>query len=91
MCIDPAYMDTLPGDHEGARAVEEFCAAIDESLIDVVLEPGDVLIINNRRVVHGRRPFKARYDGTDRWLKRVNVTRAFSYQHAVDRHPRVIV
>jgi hypothetical protein len=24
-------------------------------------------------VVHGREPFQARYDGTDRWLKRVNV------------------
>jgi hypothetical protein len=24
--------------------------------------------------VHGRRPFEARYDGTDRWLRAVNVT-----------------
>jgi hypothetical protein len=23
--------------------------------------------------VHGRVPFKARFDGTDRWLKRINV------------------
>jgi hypothetical protein len=24
--------------------------------------------------VHGRKPFKARHDGTDRWLKRLDVT-----------------
>jgi len=25
--------------------------------------------------VHGRKPFTARFDGTDRWLKRVCITR----------------
>jgi hypothetical protein len=25
--------------------------------------------------VHGRRAFKARYDGSDRWFKRMNITR----------------
>jgi alpha-ketoglutarate-dependent taurine dioxygenase len=40
-----------------------------------VLEPGDVCFIDNFKAVHGRRAFKARYDGHDRWLKRVNITR----------------
>ena len=44
-------------------------------MTEVVLRPGDVLFIDNYRVVHGRKPFKARYDGTDRWLKRIGVTR----------------
>jgi Fe(II)/alpha-ketoglutarate-dependent arginine beta-hydroxylase len=93
LCIDPAYMETLAGDDEGSAAVRELCDALDACLFDVILEPGDVLMINNRRVVHGRRPFSARHDGTDRWLKRVNVSRAFPVAHAVQgaRSPRVIL
>jgi alpha-ketoglutarate-dependent taurine dioxygenase len=39
------------------------------------MESGDFCFLDNYRVVHGRKPFKARHDGTDRWLKRVNVVR----------------
>jgi L-asparagine oxygenase len=35
-----------------------------------VLEPGDVLVIDNSKVVHGRSKFIPRYDGTDRFLIR---------------------
>jgi enduracididine beta-hydroxylase len=41
----------------------------------LVLEPGDYVFIDNYRTVHGRKPFKARYDGNDRWLKRTNITK----------------
>lgn len=37
----------------------------------VCLRPGDVLIVDNRRVMHGRHPFDVKYDGEDRWLQRV--------------------
>jgi len=36
----------------------------------VGLEAGDLLIIDNRRAVHGRSTFTPAYDGHDRWLKR---------------------
>ena len=39
----------------------------------VVLEPGDMLLIDNTILVHGRSPFKPRFDGTDRWLQRTFV------------------
>jgi len=38
--------------------------------IGTVLEPGDVLVLDNRKVVHGRSKFIPRYDGTDRFLIR---------------------
>ncbi|TBO54789.1 oxygenase, partial [Streptomyces kasugaensis] len=41
--------------------------------VAVSLRPGEVLIVDNDLVVHGRVPFRARYDGTDRWLKRASV------------------
>jgi L-asparagine oxygenase len=35
-----------------------------------VLQPGDIVFIDNRRAVHGRSPFFPRYDGSDRFLIR---------------------
>ena len=75
LCIDPAYMEILEPGSPAAEAVDELCAGLDAALKRVVLEPGDALFIDNRRAVHGRAPFRARYDGTDRWLKRINLMR----------------
>ncbi len=36
----------------------------------VVLDVGDLLVIDNNRAMHGRLPFTARFDGDDRWLLR---------------------
>jgi len=53
----------------------DLAQTIDDNLREVVLQPGDCFFIDNYRIVHGRKAFKARYDGTDRWLKRINLTR----------------
>jgi len=37
------------------------------------LRPGDLAVLDNRRVVHGRKNFHPWYDGRDRWLQRVYV------------------
>jgi len=55
------------------KAFNKLGNAIKKRTRRVVLEAGDVLVINNRTTVHGRNSFKARYDGSDRWLKRVRV------------------
>ncbi|MCZ9349765.1 TauD/TfdA family dioxygenase [Streptomyces mutabilis] len=44
--------------------------AILGSLKGLVLEPGELIILDNRRTVHGRTDFAPRYDGQDRWLRR---------------------
>lgn len=36
-----------------------------------ILMPGDMILMNNRKVVHGRRGFPVNYDGNHRWLQRV--------------------
>ena len=43
---------------------------IEEIKTSVVLEPGDLLVVDNNIAVHGRSPFTARFDGADRWLQR---------------------
>jgi len=75
LSIDPFYMDVANHDPRAQAALDAISAAIDARLRDVILVPGEILFIDNLRAVHGRRPFGARFDGTDRWLKRVNVTR----------------
>jgi Fe(II)/alpha-ketoglutarate-dependent arginine beta-hydroxylase len=88
MRVDPAYMSVV---EDGAGTREEvtgFCRAIDEHLTEVALKPGDLLIVNNHRAVHGRRPFAPTYSGRDRWLKRVNVARDFESRRPYCTDPR---
>jgi Fe(II)/alpha-ketoglutarate-dependent arginine beta-hydroxylase len=72
--IDPAFMERDLGDEPAERALDEIIRQFDERIRDVILAPGELVIIDNLRAVHGRRAFAARYDGTDRWLRRINVT-----------------
>jgi Fe(II)/alpha-ketoglutarate-dependent arginine beta-hydroxylase len=73
--IDPSFMETVPGDDEARQALDFLVAAIDANLRDFDLWPGTFLFIDNYMAVHGRRAFQPAYDGSDRWLKRLNVTR----------------
>ncbi|MFY1675676.1 MULTISPECIES: arginine beta-hydroxylase, Fe(II)/alpha-ketoglutarate-dependent [unclassified Streptomyces] len=74
MRLDP-YFTSVPEEDVAARhAYEAVFKVVDTGMREVVADQGDVLFIDNHRAVHGRPPFRARYDGTDRWLKRVCVT-----------------
>jgi L-asparagine oxygenase len=75
MSLDPYYMLPDQMDPGPRAAFDAFTKAIDAALTGIVLRPGDIAFIDNFRAVHGREPFTARYDGTDRWLKRLNITR----------------
>lgn len=59
-----------PLDREASAALEELNRAIVRARIGVALRPGDLVVIDNRRCVHGRSPFTPRFDGADRWLLR---------------------
>lgn len=72
MRLDPYYMRPMD-DEEAQSALNALVHAVDRCLSEVVLEPGDFLFVDNYRTVHGRKRFKARYDGSDRWLKRMNL------------------
>ncbi|AXE88334.1 guanitoxin biosynthesis L-enduracididine beta-hydroxylase GntD [Streptomyces sp. Go-475] len=73
--IDPAYMSPAPGDAAARRAYDAIAALIEDALQHVALAAGSMLFVDNYQAVHGRKPFAAAYDGRDRWLKRVNITR----------------
>lgn len=61
---------TVGIDDEATAALAAITAMIDEVTTSVVLTPGDLLVVDNNVAIHGRSPFAARFDGTDRWLQR---------------------
>jgi L-asparagine oxygenase len=60
-------------DEEAEEALHLLGEALQSHHASVTLEPGDLLVVDNDMVVHGRSPFAARFDGTDRWLQRTFV------------------
>jgi L-asparagine oxygenase len=75
LTYDGFYLTALDGDSEAETALAHLTASLEAAATDLLLEPGDTVIIDNRKAVHGRKPFRARFDGTDRWYKREHVTR----------------
>jgi L-asparagine oxygenase len=61
---------TIGVDPEAEDVLVALRDLIEEIATSVVLEPGDLLVVDNDIAVHGRSPFSARFDGTDRWLQR---------------------
>jgi len=73
--VHPYYIASFGDDGVASEAFEKLKGAVSDSLQDVVLQPGDLLVIDNFRSVHGRRKIPGHYDGTDRWLKRAFIVR----------------
>lgn len=73
--IDPIFMDSLPGDEEAREALAILVAQLDTAIVDLALPPGTICFIDNYRAVHGRKAFLPAFDGRDRWLKKIVVTR----------------
>lgn len=66
--LDPKAQNALDRFEKTARRVDVQC--------HIALQPGNLLLINNRRVAHGRSSFVPRYEGDDRWLQRVYIREA---------------
>lgn len=75
MALDPYHMRTEGWTERSAAAFQGLCEQIEANMRGVALSPGDTIFVDNFRAVHGRKSFRARYDGSDRWLKRLNITR----------------
>ncbi|MFG3406015.1 TauD/TfdA family dioxygenase [Streptomyces sp. NPDC048142] len=80
------------GDHPPARAaLRALASALDQVSRDLVLAPGDLVVLDNHVVVHGRTAFTPRYDGQDRWLRRFYSLRSAPlWAQRMMRHPRVL-
>lgn len=68
LCVDFHAMEAMTP--EAAEVFAELRGIFESSLAEIVMERGDMVIIDNRKAVHGRTTFTPRYDGEDRWLRR---------------------
>ncbi|MER5650397.1 hypothetical protein [Streptosporangium sp. NPDC002524] len=68
LCLDPDLM--VGEDEEASAALAAIKATMASCAAEVSLGTSDLLVIDNRRAVHGRSRFTACYDGQDRWLQR---------------------
>ena len=57
---------TASSESEGQEAISEFRTVSQRMAFDIVLEPGQLLVFNNKRCVHGRGAVEGQ-----RWIKRV--------------------
>lgn len=83
--FDPYFMAPLTDDPPAAHALDQLAGYLESARESVALLPGDMVLVDNFRAVHGRMPFRARFDGADRWLLRINVTRDLRRSVAVRR------
>jgi L-asparagine oxygenase len=68
--FDPMYMNPMAGADD---SVCRLGSEADRVAEDVVLQAGDLLVFDNRRIMHARTGYAPTYLGHDRWLKRVVV------------------
>lgn len=73
-------------DDEAAACLYLLKDKIMKSVKSICLEAGDILVVDNKSTVHGRSIFHPRYDGTDRWLKRILVTKQMPPRQHIDGH-----
>lgn len=91
--VDPRFMRAQDGDTEAAAALQALLTAVQDELVDIHIGTGELFVLDNKRAVHGCRPFTPRYDGTDRWLKRLNLTADLraSAGRRTGRHGRAVI
>lgn len=73
--LDVPFMRCIGDDPTAERALTALQVELDRVRRPLVAAQGTLLIIDNHAVVHARESFKARYDGTDRWLRKIVVSR----------------
>ena len=69
------YMKAADGDDEANVAMANLLGEFRRVQQPIPLDQGDVCLIDNFRCVHGRQPFRPKYDGYDRWYRKALVTR----------------
>jgi len=69
-----------------SMAIDKFAEAVSKCVQEIVLETGDLLVIDNNKTIHGRKPFQPKYDGTDRWVQRMLVRKQLPPPSEIQGH-----
>lgn len=65
-----------PQTKKAEQALRVVHKLVNETSRGIKIEPGCLLVLDNRRSAHARSTFKAYHDGRDRWLRRMMVVRS---------------
>jgi L-asparagine oxygenase len=76
------FAETKGLDSAAQDALDTLYLAASDSLIDIRLDSGDLLLIDNHDAFHGRSSFRCHGNGNDRWLLRTFITRDLSRSRA---------
>jgi len=68
--ITAEFTDMVGLTASATSALHAVAEAANQTAVEVELRAGDILLIDNRKTLHGRTAFDPRMDGTDRWLLR---------------------
>lgn len=86
--FDLPFMRCFDDDYQARRALNALRAELERVRRPLVCASGTVLVLGNRKVVHARDSFTARYDGADRWLRKLIVSRS-AYADSGEPYDRV--
>lgn len=75
---DPVYVDFSKMSQCEELDFKDFIKLVESATFDLSMNEAQVLFINNYKCAHGRPQFTPKYDGTDRWLKRVQISKDIS-------------
>jgi L-asparagine oxygenase len=72
--LDVPFMRCIDEEPESVQALAELGTELKRVRRPHVVKQGTLLVLDNRLAVHARESFTARYDGTDRWLRKLIVS-----------------
>lgn len=82
------FDDIVHGSAEARAAYKRVKEIAAISVDGVWLDSGDMLLLNQRKTSHGRSPYKAKYDGNDRWLQRTYTNSGGFWEAGLSQWPR---
>jgi alpha-ketoglutarate-dependent taurine dioxygenase len=75
---------------KGRQALEKMTSAVRKVQEKILLQPGNLLIVDNKRAIHGRTSFHMYDDGFDRWLQRMYVSTDERFLNSIPFFGRII-
>lgn len=73
MRVDQAFTTAIPGDYAAAQALDALHQELDRVSVHLCLKPGELVLLDNLRVAHGRSRYVPDYGPQHRWMRRVNI------------------
>ena len=73
MLVDQAFMYFPDNDIEAKIALHKFYAALDKNATSIIMNPGNIVIVDNLSTAHARASYKPNYGPNQRWMRRINI------------------